>query len=69
MSEPENNICPECYMLQINMPKHRFVEHGVALPPEQEAEILAKARADAEKTAKDSKIDMEYMGDGPTQPK
>lgn len=57
-------------MLQSDMPKHRFVEHDVKLSEEAEAQILAKARADAEKTAKDSKIDMEYMGkNGPTQPK
>lgn len=56
-------------MLQINMPKHRFLEHGVELPEEEVAVIKAKAKADAEKTYKDTKVDMEYMGDGPTQPK
>jgi len=70
MSENENFICPDCFLLQSDMPKHRFIEHGVKLSEEEEAKILAKAKADAAKTAQDSKIDMEYMGkDGPTQPK
>lgn len=62
--------CPECFLVVADMPKHRFLEHGVELSEEQAMEIIRRAKKDAKQTAENAKIDMVYMGDkGPIQPK
>jgi hypothetical protein len=56
-------------MLISQMDKHLLEEHGVKPSEEREAELKEKRIEDQRKVTADSKIDMLYIGDGPTQPK
>jgi hypothetical protein len=67
MSEYESNvgICQECFMFTSRMDKHLHEDHGHKLSDEAVAELRAAAMEENRKRTIDTKIDMQYIGDGP----
>ena len=69
IDEPNSGICQTCFLLSWQLDKHMRDEHGFILSAERESELREISAIDTKKTIDGAKIDMLYMGDGPTQPK
>jgi hypothetical protein len=67
--EPNSGICQTCFMLASQLDKHMRDEHGIVLSSKRESELREISAVDAKKAIAGAKIEMLYMGDGPTQPK
>ena len=69
MTESNSGFCQICFLLASQMDKHLLEEHGIKPSAQREAELKSKRIEDQRKVTADTKIDMQYIGDGPTQPK
>lgn len=67
--EVSSGICQHCFLFAAQMEKHLLEEHGIKPSAEREAELREKRIEEQRKITADSKLDMVYIGDGPTQPK